>query len=121
MFCDVNVSGDKLRKMRETRGLSQRELGEITGLSVRTICRYESGDTQPDRGKMKLLLEALGEKGQPGNVKRLCPYRTKVTENGGIMFTHCIGNLCMGYFDGKCGLTIGNMQKPQKEKNWFDV
>ena len=116
----VNVSSEKLREMREKRGLSQKELAEITGLSARTISRYEAGDTQPDQGKMRLLLDALKENGQAERTKKLCPYRTRVTEQGGVMFTHCVGALCMGYIDGQCSITIGNMQKDREGKNWFD-
>lgn len=115
----VNVSCDELREMRERKGISQKELAEITGLSVRTICRYEAGETQPDRGKMKLLLEVLQEN-ERSEKKRLCPYRTKVTEQGGIMFTHCVGTLCMGYIDGQCSVALGNMKKEREEKNWFE-
>ncbi len=116
----VNVSSETLREMREKRGLSQKELAEITGLSARTISRYEAGDTQPDQGKMRLLLDALKENGQAERTKKLCPYRTRVTEQGGVMFTHCVGALCMGYIDGQCSITIGNMQKDREGKNWFD-
>lgn len=116
----VNVSSETLREMREKRGLSQKELAEITGLSVRTISRYEAGDTQPDQGKMRLLLDALRENGQAERTKKLCPYRTRVTEQGGVMFTHCVGALCMGYIDGQCSITIGNMKKDREGKNWFD-
>ena len=123
MSCHVEVSCKELKEMREAKGISQKELAEITGLSVRTIYRYEAGDTQPDRGKMNLLLQALGEdnrKDRFGNVKRFCPYRTKVTESGGSLFTYCVAELCMGYVDGRCSITISNIQKEREEKNWFD-
>lgn len=116
----VNVSSETLREMREKRGLSQKELAEITGLSVRTISRYEAGDTQPDQGKMRLLLDALRENGQAERTKKLCPYRTRVTEQGGVMFTHCVGALCMGYIDGQCSITVGNLKKDREGQNWFD-
>ena len=118
----VNVSGETLREMREKKGLSQKELAEITGLSARTICRYEAGDTQPDQGKMRLLLDALNlkENGQAEKTKKLCPYRTRVTEQGGVMFTHCVGALCMGYIDGQCSITVGNLKKDREGQNWFD-
>lgn len=40
---------DRLRKARETRGLTQTELGELTGISRRAMSRYESGETTPRR------------------------------------------------------------------------
>lgn len=116
----VNVSSERLKEMREKKGLSQKELAEITGLSPRTICRYEAGDTQPDQGKVRLLLDALKESGSSEKAKKLCPYRTRVTEQGGVMFTHCVGTLCMGYIDGQCSVAWGNMKKDQDGQNWFD-
>ena len=37
--------GDRLRKARETAGLSQSALSELTGISRRTITSYEGGTT----------------------------------------------------------------------------
>ena len=34
---------NRLRVARESRGLSQKELGEATGLTATTISRYETG------------------------------------------------------------------------------
>ena len=118
--CHVDVKGERLKEMREKKGLSQKELAEITGLSPRTISRYEAGDTQPDQGKVRLLLDALKESIPQEKTKKLCPYRTRVTEQGGVMFTHCVGALCMGYIDGQCSITVGNLKKDQDGKNWFD-
>ena len=41
---------NRLRVARESRGLSQKELGEATGLTATTISRYETG-------KRKLTVE----------------------------------------------------------------
>jgi len=40
---------DRLRKARETRGLTQAELVDLTGISRRAMTRYESGETIPRR------------------------------------------------------------------------
>jgi transcriptional regulator with XRE-family HTH domain len=40
---------DRLRKARESRGLTQTELVELTGISRRAMSRYESGVTIPRR------------------------------------------------------------------------
>jgi transcriptional regulator with XRE-family HTH domain len=40
---------DRLRKARETCGLNQTELGELTGISRRAISRYESSEATPRR------------------------------------------------------------------------
>ena len=119
--CYVDVKGEKLKEMREKKGLSQKELAEITGLSPRTISRYEAGDTQPDQGKMRLLLDVLKENGQSEKAKKFCPYRTRVTEQGGVMFTHCVGTLCMGYISGRCSITVGNAHKDWEEQGTTGV
>jgi len=40
----VKVNGEKLREAREDALLSQRELGELAGVSPDTILRIEGGD-----------------------------------------------------------------------------
>ena len=39
--------GQKLRVLREEKGLSQAELAEKIGVSSKTIARYESGESNP--------------------------------------------------------------------------
>ena len=39
----VNINGEVLREMRETRGMSLGDLGHLLGVSRRTISKYESG------------------------------------------------------------------------------
>lgn len=41
------IFGEKLRKLRIERGLTQQKLGSLVGLNARTIARYEAGDTYP--------------------------------------------------------------------------
>ena len=38
---------EKLEEMRESRGLSQRQLGDILGVSAATISNYETGRREP--------------------------------------------------------------------------
>lgn len=40
--------GDNLKKLREEKGLSQKELSEILNLSPSTISMYENGQREPD-------------------------------------------------------------------------
>lgn len=39
----VNISGERLRELRETRSLSLGDLGQILGVSRRTVAKYEAG------------------------------------------------------------------------------
>jgi tetratricopeptide (TPR) repeat protein/DNA-binding XRE family transcriptional regulator len=56
--------GELLRQCRRASGLSQEELGELSGLGVRTICDIERGQTlRPYRATVGALAGALGLQG----------------------------------------------------------
>ena len=48
--------GEKLRKARKEKRLTQEELGKLTGVSKRTIVNYESGNIYPKGRKMYATL-----------------------------------------------------------------
>lgn len=50
---------ENLRKIRERRGFSQKELAEITDLSQPAISKFESGATNPNKRTIKILANAL--------------------------------------------------------------
>lgn len=50
----------KLRRLREKRFLTQAELATMTGLTVTTISRIETGAHKPRFGTLKKLANALG-------------------------------------------------------------
>jgi transcriptional regulator with XRE-family HTH domain len=52
--------GECLRQLRETKGLSQAELGRMLGLSGPTISRYERGEMQIDADDLPRFAELLG-------------------------------------------------------------
>ena len=53
--------GEKLRKYRKEKGLTQAELAKMAGLGLRTIINYEKGATYPqDRKVYATLAEILG-------------------------------------------------------------
>lgn len=59
----ITYRGDKLRSIREERGLSQSQLAACTGLSVRMIQDYEQGKRDFNGAKLKTILKlcvALG-------------------------------------------------------------
>ena len=39
--------GVKIRKLREGKGWTQQELGDMIGMSTRTICAYENENIRP--------------------------------------------------------------------------
>lgn len=51
--------GAKIKELRTLKGLTQEELADQTGLSVRTIQRIESGDVDPRTYTLTALAEAL--------------------------------------------------------------
>ena len=51
--------GSGLRRIREARGMSQREVGELAGLKASYVCRIETGRIQPTTTTLGRLADAL--------------------------------------------------------------
>jgi transcriptional regulator with XRE-family HTH domain len=51
--------GDRLRKVREMHGLSQRKLAKLSGISNATISQVEHGKSNISLGVLKQILEAI--------------------------------------------------------------
>jgi transcriptional regulator with XRE-family HTH domain len=51
---------NKIKSLRTAAGMSQEELAERTGLSLRTIQRIENGETRARGDSLKRLCQALG-------------------------------------------------------------
>lgn len=49
--------GEKLKKERTAKGQSQTELGEILGVGLKQVQRYEKGEVLPDHDKVRQLIE----------------------------------------------------------------
>ena len=47
----------KLKEMRQTRGLSQSQLAEKTGINVRTIQHYEQGSKNFDHARIDTIIK----------------------------------------------------------------
>ena len=43
MYYDIEKSGERIRKLRKVRGLSQSQLAEMIGVHVKTISKAERG------------------------------------------------------------------------------
>lgn len=50
----------KIKELRTRKGLSQEELSEKSGLSLRTVQRIENGETEPRGDSLKKLANSLG-------------------------------------------------------------
>lgn len=59
MTIDVKVTykNDKLKTLRRAVGLSQAQLGEMTGLNFRTLQHYEQGTKDLNAAKLQTLLK----------------------------------------------------------------
>ena len=56
------IFSNNLTRFRKERGLSQRELAKITGISYRMINHYENNPTSVPINKIKILTDALNVK-----------------------------------------------------------
>lgn len=53
------IQADRLRELREQRGLTQRQLAELCGLGDHQIHRYESGKSDASGDGLKAIAEQL--------------------------------------------------------------
>jgi len=58
----VSFFGDRLRRIRLEKGLTQTQLGDKVGLSKRMMAHYEKHAIRPPTDKVALLAKALGVK-----------------------------------------------------------
>lgn len=52
--------GEKIKAKRLEKGLTQKRLGELSGIAEPTIRRYESGKLNPKLDTIKKIAEGLG-------------------------------------------------------------
>lgn len=57
MKIDVTYKNDKLKEMREARGLSQSKLASTAGISTRVLQNYEQGVRDLNGAKLVTLLK----------------------------------------------------------------
>lgn len=55
----MSVLPDRLKTIRESRGLTQRQLAKLINISPSTIALYETGDRNPDPNMLKKLADVL--------------------------------------------------------------
>lgn len=51
--------GDRIKKLRERKKLTQKDLSKVTGLTVVQISRYENNERKPDPEALNSLVDAL--------------------------------------------------------------
>ena len=51
--------GDRLRTLRESKGMTQDDLAEVTGMNRVTIAKYETGKIEPKSKSLSKLAAAL--------------------------------------------------------------
>lgn len=56
---EITTFGEKLRKLRELKGLSRKQLASLIGVSEITILRWEQGRTYPNLKELQALTLAL--------------------------------------------------------------
>ena len=60
VFVNTYVTGSTIRKIRESRNLTQAQLGAQIGVSSKTVSKWETGKGLPDISLLQPLAEALG-------------------------------------------------------------
>ena len=50
----------RLKELRNQRGLTQTQIGELIGVSCVTIARYEAGEREPSNAKITKLADFFG-------------------------------------------------------------
>lgn len=98
--------GNKIKQLRLERDLSQKELGQILGVSNVTISMYENNDRQPDGETIKMLADyfrvttdyllgrtenpvatvTLTEKNEKDIAKKMKKLREELSNSDGLMF-----------------------------------
>lgn len=59
---EMMAIGNKIRQLREEKGLNQEQLAELAGKSVNTIKNIESGKHEPDLKTLRAMAKALSVK-----------------------------------------------------------
>lgn len=52
--------GEKIRELREKRGLSQKQLADALGIDQSAIARWETGANEPTAFNVRRLADILG-------------------------------------------------------------
>lgn len=98
------MSGEEIRKLRQEKGLTLKELAEITGLDASTISKVETGTRNPQKTTLKLIVEALEKADYKDKNKEL----DKIKENKNVFLTKEEGEYFRKIITSK-GFSISNI------------
>lgn len=98
------MKGEEIRKLRKEKGLTLKDLANITGLDDSTISKTETGTRNPQKTTLKLIVEALEKADCKGKNKEL----DKIKENKNVFLTKEEGEYFRKIITSK-GFSISNI------------
>lgn len=115
------VTGNTIKDLRESRGLTQAELAEQIGVSSKTVSKWETAKGLPDISLLQPLAGALGisvielmngehiiNRNVSANLLRCKFYVCPICGN----VIHCVGNAVVSC----CGVTLPALEAEEPEK-----
>ena len=81
-----HLLGSKIKLLRKSKGMSQAELAEASGVEINTISRYETGTNAPSIEQLLSIAEVLGVSHleilppQDSDLQRMFVLRQSLTE-----------------------------------------
>ena len=116
------VTGNTIRLLRESRGLTQAELAEKIGVSSKTVSKWETAKGLPDISLLQPLAQALGisvielmngehitNRNISANLLRCKFYVCPICGN----VIHCTGNAVISC----CGITLPPLEAEEMEED----
>lgn len=93
----MSALGDRIRKARKERGMTQSELAHALGISVQAISQWESGKTLPTTDRLILISDMLGMDLRSALFRgELGPYRGDV--RGGRFVVPLLSRVAAGHW-----------------------
>lgn len=115
------VTGNTIKDLRESRGLTQAELAERIGVSSKTVSKWETAKGLPDISLLQPLAQALGisvielmngehiiNRNVSANLLRCKFYVCPICGN----VIHCVGNAVVSC----CGVTLPALEAEEPEE-----
>ena len=115
------VTGNTIKELRESRGLTQAELAERIGVSSKTVSKWETANGLPDISLLQPLAGALGisvielmngehiiNRNVSANLLRCKFYVCPICGN----VIHCVGNAVVSC----CGVTLPALEAEEPEE-----
>ena len=107
MFTPEEIAESNLRvaligelvKARKERGLSQKQLEELTGVKQPVIARMENGSTTPNLSTILKVLAPLGKTLYIGDLKEVCTERFALYRLFSYLYSS--NSLCAGECSGE--------------------